>query len=117
MTGRAALQGTSDPEKVFDRTSNLEGTQIISYRVDPLEKWAVLIGIAPGAPERWAHALAGSASPAAASSAPCLACRVSSSLSSVPERHLLWQLHQGARPPEPGSDPTHGAPGGLNTWT
>ena len=52
VTGRAALQGTSDPEKVFDRTSNLEGTQIISYRVDPLEKWAVLIGIAPGAPER-----------------------------------------------------------------
>ena len=46
------LQGTSDPEKVFDRTANLEGTQIISYRVDPLEKWAVLVGIAPGAPER-----------------------------------------------------------------
>ena len=45
-------QGTSDPEKVFDRTANLEGTQIISYRVDPLEKWAVLVGIAPGAAER-----------------------------------------------------------------
>ncbi len=46
------LQGMSDPVKVFDRTSNLENTQIISYRVDPTEKWCVLIGIAPGAPER-----------------------------------------------------------------
>lgn len=46
------LQGPSDPEKVFDRTSNLENTQIINYRVDAAEKWCVLIGIAPGAPER-----------------------------------------------------------------
>jgi Clathrin propeller repeat len=46
------LQGTSDPAKVFDRTANLEGTQIINYRVDPEEKWSVLIGIAPGAPEK-----------------------------------------------------------------
>jgi Clathrin propeller repeat len=45
-------QGTSDPAKVFDRTANLEGTQIINYRVDPEEKWSVLIGIAPGAPEK-----------------------------------------------------------------
>lgn len=50
------LQGSSDPEKVFDRTANLESTQIISYRVDPAEKWCVLIGIAQGAPERYARA-------------------------------------------------------------
>jgi len=37
---------------VFDRTANLENTQIINYRVDHQEKWCVLIGIAPGAPER-----------------------------------------------------------------
>lgn len=37
---------------MFDRTANLEGTQIINYRVDPEEKWSVLIGIAPGAPEK-----------------------------------------------------------------
>lgn len=48
------LQGSSDPEKVFDRTANLENTQIINYRVDPQEKWCVLVGIAPGAPERYA---------------------------------------------------------------
>ena len=46
------LQGTSDPEKMFDRAANLENTQIINYRVDPEVQWAVLIGIAPGAPER-----------------------------------------------------------------
>lgn len=48
------LQGVSNPEKVFDRTPNLENTQIINYRVDEGEKWCVLIGIAPGAPERCA---------------------------------------------------------------
>lgn len=37
---------------MFDRAANLEATQIISYRVDPTEKWCVLVGIAPGAPER-----------------------------------------------------------------
>lgn len=47
------MQGPSDPEKVFDRTANLENTQIINYRVDAQEKWCVLIGIAPGAPERY----------------------------------------------------------------
>ncbi|PRW61204.1 clathrin heavy chain [Chlorella sorokiniana] len=46
------MQGTSDPVKVFDRAANLEQTQIISYRVDFSEKWCVLVGIAPGAPER-----------------------------------------------------------------
>lgn len=46
------VHGDSNPVKVFDRTSNLEGTQIINYRVDPTGKWCVLIGIAPGVPER-----------------------------------------------------------------
>ena len=50
-------QGASDPEKVFDRTANLENTQIINYRVDAAEKWCVLIGIAPGAAERCVHLL------------------------------------------------------------
>ena len=49
-------QGPSDPEKVFDRTANLENTQIINYRVDAAEKWCVLIGIAPGAAERYVPA-------------------------------------------------------------
>lgn len=46
------LDGSEEPVKVFDRTSNLQNTQIISYRIDPTEKWCVLVGIAPGAPER-----------------------------------------------------------------
>nr|CAB3488816.1 unnamed protein product [Digitaria exilis] len=37
---------------MFDRTANLANNQIINYRCDPAEKWLVLIGIAPGAPER-----------------------------------------------------------------
>jgi clathrin heavy chain len=56
VTGSAVfhwdMNGTSDPVKVFDRTANLEGTQIINYRVDAEEKWSVLIGIAPGSPEK-----------------------------------------------------------------
>lgn len=46
------MEGTSDPVKVFDRTPNLQGAQIISYRTSPDGKWAVLIGITAGAPER-----------------------------------------------------------------
>ncbi|KDD74078.1 hypothetical protein H632_c1591p0, partial [Helicosporidium sp. ATCC 50920] len=46
------LEGASEPVKAFDRTANLEGTQIISYRCSPDAKWCVLVGIAPGAPER-----------------------------------------------------------------
>mmetsp|Transcript_17485 Transcript_17485/g.52457 ORF Transcript_17485/g.52457 Transcript_17485/m.52457 type:complete len:1706 (-) Transcript_17485:516-5633(-) len=56
VTGTAVfhwdMNGTSDPVKAFDRTANLEGTQIINYRVDSVEKWSVLIGIAPGNAER-----------------------------------------------------------------
>lgn len=40
------------PVKVFDRTPNLAGAQIISYRVSADGKWCVLIGITPGLPER-----------------------------------------------------------------
>mmetsp|Transcript_17321 Transcript_17321/g.52085 ORF Transcript_17321/g.52085 Transcript_17321/m.52085 type:complete len:1674 (-) Transcript_17321:219-5240(-) len=46
------VEGASDPVKVFDRTPNLSGAQIISYRVSPDSKWSVLIGITAGAPER-----------------------------------------------------------------
>jgi len=46
------MVGEGNPTKVFDRTANLNGTQIINYRIDGAGKWAVLIGIAPGAPER-----------------------------------------------------------------
>jgi hypothetical protein len=42
------------PVKVFDRTPNLAGAQIISYRVSGDGKWCVLIGITPGLPERCA---------------------------------------------------------------
>lgn len=45
------LQGTSEPVKVFDRAPTLAANQIINYRMSPDEKWLVLIGIAPGAPE------------------------------------------------------------------
>jgi len=47
----ATNAGDSEPVKVFDRTANLANNQIINYRCDPSEKWLVLIGIAPGAPE------------------------------------------------------------------
>lgn len=36
---------------MFERTANLLANQIINYRCDASEKWLVLIGIAPGAPE------------------------------------------------------------------
>ncbi|GAU18113.1 hypothetical protein TSUD_248140 [Trifolium subterraneum] len=47
-----ALKGDSEPVKIFERTANLANNQIINYRCDPTEKWLVLIGIAPGSPER-----------------------------------------------------------------
>uniref|UniRef100_A0ACD5XQG1 Uncharacterized protein n=2 Tax=Avena sativa TaxID=4498 RepID=A0ACD5XQG1_AVESA len=47
-----SIEGDSEPVKKFDRTANLANNQIINYRCDPAEKWLVLIGIAPGAPER-----------------------------------------------------------------
>eukprot|EP00271_Cylindrocystis_brebissonii_P014176 TRINITY_DN35436_c0_g1_i1.p1 TRINITY_DN35436_c0_g1~~TRINITY_DN35436_c0_g1_i1.p1 ORF type:complete len:1694 (-),score=426.59 TRINITY_DN35436_c0_g1_i1:500-5581(-) len=47
-----SIQGETEPVKMFERTANLSGNQIINYRSDPSEKWLVLVGIAPGAPER-----------------------------------------------------------------
>ncbi|KFK34843.1 hypothetical protein AALP_AA5G200400 [Arabis alpina] len=47
-----SIEGDSAPAKMFDRTTNLANNQIINYKCDPAEKWLVLIGIAPGAPER-----------------------------------------------------------------
>jgi len=46
------MEGASEPVKKFDRTANLQDNQIINYRSDPSGNWLVLIGIAPGAPER-----------------------------------------------------------------
>jgi len=46
-----SIEGEGEPVKVFERTANLNGNQIISYRADPSGKWLVLIGTRPGAPE------------------------------------------------------------------
>ena len=40
------------PVKVFDRTANLSGAQIIAYRASDDGKWCALVGIAPGSAER-----------------------------------------------------------------
>ena len=37
--------GDSQPQKVFDRHSNLVGCQIINYRTDSKLQWLLLIGI------------------------------------------------------------------------
>ena len=47
------MQDADAPKKMFDRTANLNGAQIISYKVSSDDKWCTLVGIAPGAPERW----------------------------------------------------------------
>ncbi len=41
-----SMEGTAGPQKVFDRHSSLEGTQIINYRVSEDGQWCALIGIA-----------------------------------------------------------------------
>ncbi|RWW24696.1 hypothetical protein GW17_00011003 [Ensete ventricosum] len=46
-----SIEGETEPIKMFDRAANLTNNQIINYKCDPTEKWLVLIGIAPGAPE------------------------------------------------------------------
>lgn len=51
LSSLLCVSGESEPVKMFERTANLSGNQIINYRCDPSEKWLVLIGIAPGAPE------------------------------------------------------------------
>ncbi|XP_062112690.1 clathrin heavy chain 2-like [Humulus lupulus] len=45
------VYGETEPVKMLERTANLANNQIINYWCDPSEKWLVLIGIAPGAPE------------------------------------------------------------------
>ncbi|KAJ3211483.1 hypothetical protein HDU67_004519 [Dinochytrium kinnereticum] len=40
-----SMEGESQPVKQFDRNPNLVGSQIINYRIDPEEKWLLLIGI------------------------------------------------------------------------
>ena len=47
-----SMEGAEEPQKIFDRTANLSGCQVINYKVSEDEKWAVLIGIAPGAADR-----------------------------------------------------------------
>ena len=83
------LQGTSDPVKAFDRTANLEGTQIINYRVDAAEKWSVLIGIAPGAQERWV--------PHAGRRCPGGAARAGHTLPDGSALHKLWRCPAAGR--------------------
>ena len=39
------ITGDSQPQKMFDRHSNLAGCQIINYRTDDAQKWLLLIGI------------------------------------------------------------------------
>lgn len=40
-----AMEGDSQPQKVFDRHSNLAGCQIINYRTDAKQQWLLLVGI------------------------------------------------------------------------
>lgn len=40
-----SIEGETPPHKVFDRHASLTGSQIINYRVDPDDKWCVLVGI------------------------------------------------------------------------
>ncbi|KHG11889.1 Clathrin heavy chain 2 -like protein [Gossypium arboreum] len=49
---KAKMKSHQMPEQMFERTANLVNNQIINYKCDPSEKWLVLIGIAPGAPEK-----------------------------------------------------------------
>ena len=43
-----ALNGQSEPEKMFERHSNLQPCQIINYRISMDAKWLLVVGIAPG---------------------------------------------------------------------
>ncbi|KAJ3401399.1 hypothetical protein HDU80_006064 [Chytriomyces hyalinus] len=40
-----SMEGDSGPVKVFDRHANLNGAQIINYRVSSDEKWMLVVGI------------------------------------------------------------------------
>jgi len=37
--------GDTQPQKMFERHSNLQGCQIINYRTDPKQQWLLLVGI------------------------------------------------------------------------
>ncbi|XP_052074388.1 clathrin heavy chain 1 isoform X1 [Mytilus californianus] len=39
------MEGDSQPQKMFDRHTNLAGCQIINYRTDAKQQWLLLIGI------------------------------------------------------------------------
>lgn len=41
-----AIDGNSNPKKMFDRHENLKGATIINYRVDNSQKWLLLIALA-----------------------------------------------------------------------
>ena len=47
-----SMEGDAAPAKIFDRTANLNGNQIIAYRASEDMQWFTLIGIAPGDPSR-----------------------------------------------------------------
>ena len=47
-----SMEGDAAPAKMFDRTPNLNGAQIIAYRASQDMKWFTLVGIAPGDPSR-----------------------------------------------------------------
>ncbi|XP_014678837.1 PREDICTED: clathrin heavy chain 1-like [Priapulus caudatus] len=40
-----SMEGDSQPVKMFDRHSSLQGCQVINYRTDSAQKWLLLIGI------------------------------------------------------------------------
>ncbi|XP_046360192.1 clathrin heavy chain 1 isoform X3 [Haliotis cracherodii] len=40
-----SMEGDSQPQKMFDRHSNLAGCQIINYRTDPKQQWLLVVGI------------------------------------------------------------------------
>lgn len=42
-----SIEDDSQPVKVFDRHANLNGNQIINYRVNSEGKWMLLVGISP----------------------------------------------------------------------
>lgn len=40
-----SMEGDSQPQKMFDRHTNLAGCQIINYRADAAQKWLLVVGI------------------------------------------------------------------------
>ncbi|AQK56829.1 Clathrin heavy chain 2 [Zea mays] len=86
-----SIEGDSEPTKMFDRTANLANNQIINYRCDPAEKWLVLIGIAPGAPE-----VVGNENPST------LICFASKTTNAGQITSKLHVIELGAQPGKPG---------------